>query len=156
MVEFDSAKKRVKILWICISRKDIEQDLGEWLCTSPQGGEEAVRSHIIRHSEKIERGLEFLSVELYLARRLMADVLFRKGKKYYITEIKYGRPKERRVRDKVLMYSNVLTETLRERKVDFEEIIPVVVWSEETPPFRLRYAIWLSKRIRHLKPTTKE
>lgn len=156
MVEFDNTKKRVKILWICISTEDIKQDLGEWLCTSPQGGEEAVRSYIIRHSENIGPQLEFLSVELYLARKLQADVLFRKGTKYYITEIKHGRPGEKKVRDKVLMYHKMLAKTLREKNVDFKEIIPVVVWSEDTPPFCRRYAIGLSKRIRHLKPTIRE
>lgn len=131
----------------------MEQDLGEWLCTSPQGGEEAVRSYIIRHSEKIEPELKFLSVELYLGLRLRADVLFRKRKKYYIVETKYGRPRELRVREKVLRYRNALIETLLKKKVDFEEIIPVVVWLEDVPPFRRRYAIWLRKRIKLLKST---
>jgi len=146
-------EKRVKILWIPILTKDLQQDLGEWLCTSPQGGEEAVRSYIIRHPEKIELGLEFLSAELYLGPRLRADLLFRKEKKYYIVETKYGRWSEKRVREKVLRYRDALIETLKKKKVDFKEVIPVVVASVEVHPFRRRYAIWYRKKIRLLKPT---
>ena len=115
---------------IPISSKDLEQDLGKWLCTNPQGGMEAVRSYVIRHSEIIEPDLEFLSVELYLGPKRQADILFRKGKKYYVVEVKYGKFSELGANAQVLRYREALINVFRKKKVGFEEVIPVVCYEQ--------------------------
>jgi hypothetical protein len=142
------SKIREKVLWISIPKRDIELDLGWWLCTSPQGGEEAVRSYIIRHPQIIERGLDFLSVELYLEGSSRVDVLFRKEKTYYIVEAKYEKWTEKVVRKQVLQEVEALRNTLERKRVNFERIMPVVVTSWEGQKVRRRYAISYYKKIR--------
>jgi RecB family endonuclease NucS len=118
-----------KVKMVPIRSKDLEQDLG-WLYTNPQGGMEAVRSYIIRHPAIVELGLEFLSVELYLAPKMQADLLFRKGNTYYVVEAKSKKFSEGEAEWQVLRYCEALIEVFGEKGVTFDAVIPVICYEQ--------------------------
>ena len=74
-----------------VTEEDLKKDLG-FLAEKDIAGEDAVRTYLIRHPDKIERGAELVAVggPGWLIGG-EPDLIFRKSGRYYIVETKRGK-----------------------------------------------------------------
>ena len=117
---------------ITVSWEHVKNDFA-WLTVYP--GEPFARSYLLRHPELIERGLEFLGVELGALDRTKKirdgspkiaffDALYRKGNRYYLVETKESVKQEASGRAEAENNARCLDEYFGRKKMDVE-IVPV-------------------------------
>jgi len=95
--------------------------------------EKAVSVFLIKHPEFIENELDFVGMEVDVG-GILCDLLFRKGKTYYIVEVKrFPRRDIKAHRDKAQLYAQQFEKYLIEKKEpECESIIPVLVTTSES------------------------
>jgi len=95
-------------------------------------GQRAVSTFLIKHPEFIQSDLDFVGMEVDVG-AMSFDLLFRKGKTYYVVEVtRFPGIDTKARRRKVLLYAQQFEKYLIEKfEPECESIIPILVTTSQ-------------------------
>jgi hypothetical protein len=129
--------KKTRKIFVALAKSELEKEFG-WFYTE-RWGEDAVKTYLTKHPEKIDKDLTLLGVgelahpELRQKGRSRIDMIFRKGDIYYIVEVKdTSQSAWTQLFEEVACFEC----DMKRHKESYSEIIPVCVCVEnkESPP----------------------